>query len=92
VAEGRRATAGRGRPIRASEVGEYLYCARAWRLRRDGVEPTAAGRARLEAGTRWHLEHGAGVRRALLLRRLSAACLLLAIVAATLVLLIWWRA
>lgn len=81
----------RGKFIRASELGEYTYCARAWRLRRDGVEPDAAGRERLDAGTRWHLEHGAGVRRAVLLRRLAAACLLLALAAATLLLFLRWR-
>lgn len=81
----------RGRFVRASEVGEYIYCARAWRLRREGFGPSAAGRERLDAGTRWHLEHGAGVRRAALLRRLSAAAFLAAVALATLLLLLWWR-
>jgi hypothetical protein len=80
----------RGKPIRASEVGEYVYCARAWRLRRDGVAPSAAGRARLDAGTRWHLEHGAGVMRALRLRRAAFACLLMAVVVAVVLLLVLW--
>ena len=26
--------------ISASEVGDYLFCARAWHLRADGHEPT----------------------------------------------------
>ena len=82
---------GRGKLTRASELGEYVYCARAWRLRRDGARPDAAGRERLDAGTRWHLEHGAGVRRAQLLRRLASACLLLAVVVATLLILLRWR-
>ncbi len=46
----------RGKSIRASEVGEYLFCARAWRLRLDGYEPTMGRHAR-EAGTAWHLRH-----------------------------------
>ncbi|MBC8078128.1 MAG: hypothetical protein H7Y32_18770 [Chloroflexales bacterium] len=46
--------------IRASEVGEYVYCARAWWLRRvAGLEP--AGRARREHGTALHARHGRAV-------------------------------
>jgi CRISPR/Cas system-associated exonuclease Cas4 (RecB family) len=54
--------------IRASEVGEYVYCARAWWLRRvAGLEP--AGHARREHGTVLHRRHGRAVAgsRALLL-------------------------
>lgn len=79
-----------GKFIRASEVGEYVYCARAWRLRRDGQEPTAEGRARLDAGRRWHAGHGSVVRRALRLRRLASASFLLAATLAALALLVWW--
>lgn len=81
----------RGGFVRASEVGEYVYCARAWRLRREGFAPSAAGRERLDAGTRWHLAHGSEVRRARLLRRLSTAALLLSVLLATVLLLVWWR-
>ena len=43
--------------IRASEIGEYVYCARAWWLRRvAGLEP--AGRERREYGTLLHRRHG----------------------------------
>jgi CRISPR/Cas system-associated exonuclease Cas4 (RecB family) len=46
--------------IRASEVGEYVYCARAWWLRRvAGLEP--AGRERRELGTALHRRHGRAV-------------------------------
>lgn len=46
--------------IRASEVGEYVYCARAWWLRRVmGEEP--AGRERREAGAAMHARHGLAV-------------------------------
>ena len=72
---------GRGKMIRASEVGEYVYCARAWRLRREGVERTRGHEARA-AGTAWHLEHGRGVRTAARLRTLSAAAALLALLCA----------
>ncbi|HMQ31368.1 MAG TPA: hypothetical protein PKD53_11605 [Chloroflexaceae bacterium] len=46
--------------IRASEVGEYVYCARAWWLRRvAGEEPE--GRERREAGVAMHEAHGRAV-------------------------------
>jgi CRISPR/Cas system-associated exonuclease Cas4 (RecB family) len=46
--------------IRASEVGEYVYCARAWWLRRvAGAEP--AGQARRELGTLRHARHSRAV-------------------------------
>ncbi len=46
--------------IRASEVGEYVYCARAWWLRRvAGLEPD--GRARRELGVALHRRHGRAV-------------------------------
>ena len=76
--------------IRASELGEYVYCARAWRLRRDGHEPTA-GRERREAGVRWHTEHGADVRRARRLKLLASAALLLAVALAALIAFLRWR-
>jgi len=47
--------------IRASEVGEYVYCARAWWLRRvAGEEPE--GHERRELGTLMHEAHGRGLR------------------------------
>lgn len=43
--------------IRASELGEYYYCARAWWLRRvAGQEPDGAERR--AAGTISHARHG----------------------------------
>lgn len=43
--------------IRASEVGEYVFCARAWWLHRvQGVEPD--GQERRAVGTARHRAHG----------------------------------
>ncbi|HEX6289357.1 MAG TPA: hypothetical protein VFZ66_09215 [Herpetosiphonaceae bacterium] len=47
----------RGRLIRASEIGEYVYCHRAWWLHHSvGLEP--AGRERRARGTALHRRHG----------------------------------
>jgi hypothetical protein len=75
--------------IRASEVGEYVFCARAWRLRFDGYVPTAGQHAR-EAGTAWHLGHGRSVRRTRRLKLVAACASLMAVVVAVLILLSWW--
>lgn len=46
--------------IRASEIGEYAYCARAWWLRRvAGLEPE--GRERREHGAMLHRRHARSV-------------------------------
>jgi CRISPR/Cas system-associated exonuclease Cas4 (RecB family) len=46
--------------IRASEIGEYLYCSRAWWLRRvGGLIPEGA--AQRELGVRRHQQHGRAV-------------------------------
>jgi hypothetical protein len=61
--------------VRASELGSYAYCERAWWLRYvAGLEPAGAGRARLEAGNLRHAEHGRGVERAALLWRAGVLC------------------
>ena len=76
--------------IRASEVGEFVFCARAWYLRTEGHEPVL-GEAARDAGRRWHLQHGQTVARARRLRYISKACASLAFAIAVLLLLFWWR-
>jgi CRISPR/Cas system-associated exonuclease Cas4 (RecB family) len=75
--------------IRASEIGEYIFCARAWRLRIDGHAPTS-GNKRREAGERWHRKHGEAVLHVRRLRRLASYSALLAIMLGVLTLLVWW--
>lgn len=67
---------GRARPpvIRASEIGEYVYCARAWWLRRVAdLEPDAQTLERMVRGTQLHQRHGRAVfgSRALLFLALA---------------------
>lgn len=63
--------------IRASEIGEYVHCNRAWWLGRvQGVEN--ANRARMESGTAQHRAHGQRVWRA---RMMQTAALMLFLVA-----------
>jgi CRISPR/Cas system-associated exonuclease Cas4 (RecB family) len=67
--------------IRASEIGEYVYCARAWWLRRvAGEQPEGA--ARRAAGVRRHARHGLAVA----LSRLALWAGLLALAAGLLLL------
>ncbi len=65
------------RPIRASEIGAYLYCRRAWWYRRQGQPP--ANREQLRAGVAAHREHGRWMWRAWVARALGYALVLLAL-------------
>jgi hypothetical protein len=66
--------------LRASEIGEYLFCKRAWWLRRQGIEP--ANRRALEAGTAMHAEQARRVVFSGCLRTAAFALLLAAVVLA----------
>ncbi|MDT7602025.1 MAG: hypothetical protein QOF61_22 [Acidobacteriota bacterium] len=78
-----------GKLIRASEIGEYVFCARAWRLRVEDVEASGWNEAR-EAGTAWHREHGRGVASARRLRRVSTIATLLAALLSLVIFALWW--
>jgi hypothetical protein len=64
--------------IRASEVGSYLFCARAWWYQQQGVEST--NQAELTAGTELHRQHGRTVIASGLTRTLAVILLLVALV------------
>lgn len=75
--------------IRASEIGEYVYCHRAWWLRHvEGVEP--ANRAALDAGRRAHGRHARRVAGAALAGKIALALIALAIVLLVVALVLWW--
>ncbi len=71
----------RRRVIRASELGQYAYCARAWWLQRvAGVTPINT--QDLAAGTAAHERHGRGVWLAGALRWVALALIVVAVVVA----------
>jgi CRISPR/Cas system-associated exonuclease Cas4 (RecB family) len=66
--------------IRSSDIGNYLYCRRAWWYRKQGFE--SENQAELAAGTEIHRQHGrkvvaSGLTRSLGLILLFAALMLL---------------
>ncbi len=68
--------------IRASEIGEYVYCNRAWWLKQVGGKKSAHVR-QLKAGQHHHYQHGNQIRKITWMRKL--AYLLIFIVVATVV-------
>jgi len=73
------------RLIKASEIGEYLYCHRAWWLHTQQGHPSANVRE-LETGTAAHTWHGRLVWLGSALRFIT----LLLFALAGIVLLLWW--
>ena len=64
--------------IRSSDIGNYLYCRRAWWYRRQGFE--SENQAELASGTELHRKHGRKVLAAGFMRILGFLLLLLALV------------
>ncbi len=64
--------------IRASELGTYLYCQRAWWYQKLGYE--SQSRAELLAGQEQHVRHGRAVMGTGCLKALAYGMLLLALV------------
>jgi hypothetical protein len=64
--------------IRASEIAEYAYCARAWWLRVEvGYTPLTVDRQ--VRGTKYHMNHGSHFARAERARRIALGLLFLAV-------------
>jgi hypothetical protein len=68
--------------LRASEIGSYLYCARAWWYQRSGVK--SSNQAGMDTGSELHRRHGrqvviSGLMRVAAFIFLLAALILLSI-------------
>ena len=68
------------RIIRASEIGTYLYCKRAWAYHNQGFE--SQNKTELAEGSAFHQEHGRQVLLAGFFRLAGWALLLVALVLA----------
>ena len=64
--------------IRASDIGTYLYCRRAWWYRKQGVQ--SANQAELATGTELHRKHGRQVLASSLTRTIGLILLMIALV------------
>jgi len=64
--------------IRSSDIGNYLYCRRAWWYRKQGFE--SENQTELASGTELHRKHGRKVVAAGISRTLGFILLLVALV------------
>jgi CRISPR/Cas system-associated exonuclease Cas4 (RecB family) len=67
--------------IRASDIGNYLYCRRAWWYKKQGVE--SENKTELAVGTELHHKHGRKVFAASLIRTVSLLLFLAALILLT---------
>lgn len=66
------------RPIRSSDIGNYLYCRRSWWYRKTGTP--SENQVELAAGTDLHKQHGRQVVASVLMRTVGLILLLVAII------------
>jgi CRISPR/Cas system-associated exonuclease Cas4 (RecB family) len=64
--------------IRASEIGTYLFCKRAWWYQKKGYSPS--NQSELAAGTKIHIQHTRSVMVSGCLRIAAYAIFIIAIV------------
>ena len=76
--------------VRASDIGLWAYCHRAWWLARVQQAPHQAPE-RLAYGVELHAEHGAHLRRAQRLQRAGVWLLILALLALLALLVLPWQ-
>lgn len=72
--------------ITASEIGEFVYCTKAWQLKRDGAEADSPA---LAEGTAFHTQHSAGIAQSTRWQRTAKRLLLLALALLIGMVLLW---
>ncbi|MCC7117212.1 MAG: hypothetical protein IT310_01700 [Anaerolineales bacterium] len=65
------------RIIRSSDIGNYLYCRRAWWYKKNGA--VSQNQAELSAGTELHKKHGRQVLASLITRTVGLILFLAAV-------------
>jgi hypothetical protein len=76
------------RTIRASEIGSFLYCQRAWWYQTQGIESINQGE--MAAGEEFHQQHSISVLSTRLLRLAGWVLLLVAVVLLSIALTLNW--
>ena len=64
------------RTLRASELGSFLYCQRAWWYQRQGI--VGQNQAELASGAAFHAGHARSAKLALVFRRVALFLIILA--------------
>lgn len=64
--------------IRSSDIGNYLYCRRAWWYKKQGVE--SENQAEMATGSELHRQHGRKVIASSLARTVGLILLMLALI------------
>ena len=75
--------------IRVSELGDWVYCNLAWKLRSQGASPTGESESRIEEGRQWHVEHGRTATRSVTAKRVRNWCFAIALGVAALLVVLW---
>ncbi len=78
----------RPKPIRASEIADFVFCEQAWWFRLQGYAPR--NREQMQAGWAYHRAHERDVRRWVWVRRLAWSALLLGLALAGWALYLSW--
>lgn len=64
--------------IRASEIGAFIYCQRAWWYQKQGYP--SENQRELERGSQYHSDHARSARQAIHIRRLAYLLLLVGLI------------